>query len=41
MKTLLARRGVRNIYKYYIPYRLVSDQRDRRAAAKAEVGKRN
>ena len=32
---------VSNIYKSYITYRLVSDQRDRRAAAKAEVGKRN
>jgi membrane-bound lytic murein transglycosylase MltF len=31
---------VSNIYKYYITYRLVSDQRDRRAAAKAEIGKR-
>jgi membrane-bound lytic murein transglycosylase MltF len=31
---------VSNIYKYYITYRLVSDQRDRRAAAKAQVGKR-
>jgi membrane-bound lytic murein transglycosylase MltF len=31
---------VSNIYKYYITYRLVSDQRDRREAAKAEVGKR-
>jgi len=31
---------VSNIYKYYITYRLVADQRDRRAAAKAEAGKR-
>ena len=31
---------VSNIYKYYITYRLLSDQLDRRAAAKAEVGKR-
>lgn len=31
---------VSNIYKYYITYRLVTDQRVRRAAAKAEVGKR-
>ena len=31
---------VSNIYKYYITYRLVSDQESRRAAAKAEVGKR-
>jgi membrane-bound lytic murein transglycosylase MltF len=31
---------VSNIYKYYITYRLLSDQRDRRDAAKAEVGKR-
>src|SRR6185503_808265 len=31
---------VSNIYKYYITYRLVSDQRNRREAAKAEVGKR-
>jgi membrane-bound lytic murein transglycosylase MltF len=31
---------VSNIYKYYITYRLVSDQMARRAAAKAEVGKR-
>jgi hypothetical protein len=29
-----------NVYKYYITYRLVNDQRERRAAAKAEVGKR-
>ncbi len=29
---------VSNIYKYYITYRLLSDQRDRRAAAKAQVG---
>jgi membrane-bound lytic murein transglycosylase MltF len=32
---------VSNIYKYYITYRLLSDQRDRRAAAKAESEKRN
>jgi membrane-bound lytic murein transglycosylase MltF len=31
---------VSNIYKYYIAYRLLSDQRDRREAAKAAVGKR-
>ena len=31
---------VSNIYKYYITYRLVSDQKSRRDAAKAEVGKR-
>jgi membrane-bound lytic murein transglycosylase MltF len=31
---------VSNIYKYYITYRLLTDQRERRAAAKAEVGKR-
>jgi len=31
---------VSNIYKYYITYRLLSNQRDRRAAAKAEVEKR-
>jgi membrane-bound lytic murein transglycosylase MltF len=31
---------VSNIYKYYITYRLLSDQRDRREAAKAAVGKR-
>ena len=31
---------VSNIYKYYITYRLVSDQQRRREAAKAEVGKR-
>ena len=30
---------VSNIYKYYITYRLLSNQRDRRAAAKAEVEK--
>jgi len=28
---------VSNIYKYYIAYRLMSEQRDRRAAAKEEV----
>ena len=31
---------VSNIYKYYVTYRLISDQRDRREAAKAEIGKR-
>ena len=31
---------VSNIYKYYITYRLVADQRERRDAAKAERGKR-
>ena len=31
---------VSNIYKYYITYRLVTDQRSRREAAKAELGKR-
>ena len=31
---------VSNIYKYYITYRLMADQRARREAAKAEVGKR-
>jgi membrane-bound lytic murein transglycosylase MltF len=31
---------VSNIYKYYITYRLITDQRERRAAAKAQVGKR-
>ena len=31
---------VSNIYKYYITYSLVTDQRDRREAAKADVGKR-
>ena len=31
---------VSNIYKYYITYRLVTDQQNRREAAKAEVGKR-
>jgi membrane-bound lytic murein transglycosylase MltF len=31
---------VSNIYKYYITYRLLSDQRDRREAAKAAVGTR-
>ena len=30
---------VSNIYKYYITYRLVTDQRSRREAAKAEIGK--
>jgi membrane-bound lytic murein transglycosylase MltF len=30
---------VSNIYKYYITYRLVSDQQNRRKAAKAEFGK--
>ena len=31
---------VSNIYKYYITYRLLTDQQERRDAAKAEVGKR-
>jgi membrane-bound lytic murein transglycosylase MltF len=31
---------VSNIYKYYITYRLLAEQRDRRAAAKATIGKR-
>jgi membrane-bound lytic murein transglycosylase MltF len=31
---------VSNIYKYYIAYRLMATQQERRAAAKAEVGKR-
>jgi membrane-bound lytic murein transglycosylase MltF len=31
---------VSNIYKYYITYKLLSDQRDRREAAKADVAKR-
>ena len=31
---------VSNIYKYYITYRLLTEQRERRAAAKAEVTKR-
>ena len=31
---------VSNIYKYYIAYRLMAEQRDRREAAKAAVGKR-
>jgi membrane-bound lytic murein transglycosylase MltF len=31
---------VSNIYKYYIAYRLLTDQQNRRAAAKAEVAKR-
>jgi membrane-bound lytic murein transglycosylase MltF len=31
---------VSNIYKYYITYRLLADQQERRAAAKAAVGKR-
>ena len=31
---------VSNIFKYYITYRLLTDQRERRAAAKAEVAKR-
>ena len=31
---------VSNIYKYYITYRLVADQRERREAAKTELGKR-
>jgi len=32
---------VRNIYKYYVAYRLIANQKDQREAAKAEVGKRN
>ena len=31
---------VSNIYKYYITYRLLTDQQERRDAAKAEVAKR-
>jgi membrane-bound lytic murein transglycosylase MltF len=31
---------VSNIYKYYITYKLLSDQRDRREAVKADVAKR-
>jgi hypothetical protein len=31
---------VSNIYKYYITYRLLTDQAERRAAAKAEAEKR-
>jgi len=31
---------VSNIYKYYVTYKLLSEQRDRREAAKAAVGKR-
>jgi membrane-bound lytic murein transglycosylase MltF len=31
---------VSNIYKYYITYRLLTEQLERRNAAKAEVGKR-
>ncbi len=31
---------VSNIYKYYVAYRLWTDQQERRAAAKAEVAKR-
>ncbi len=31
---------VSNIYKYYVTYRLVTDQMNRREAAKAELGKR-
>jgi membrane-bound lytic murein transglycosylase MltF len=31
---------VSNIYKYYITYRLITDQRERREAAKAAVRKR-
>jgi hypothetical protein len=30
---------VSNIYKYYITYRLLADERDRREAAKAQLGK--
>jgi membrane-bound lytic murein transglycosylase MltF len=29
---------VSNIYKYYIAYRLLADQQERRAAAKTQVG---
>jgi hypothetical protein len=29
---------VSNIYKYYITYKLVTDQLNRRDAAKAEIG---
>jgi hypothetical protein len=29
---------VSNIYKYYITYRLITDQRERREAAKAQIG---
>ena len=32
---------VSNIYKYYIAYRLLADQRERRDAAKAQVGNSN
>ena len=32
---------VSNIYKYYITYRLISAQRDRREAAKAAIEKRD
>ena len=31
---------VSNIYKYYITYRLLTEQRERRDAAKAQVAKR-
>ena len=31
---------VSNIFKYYVAYKLMTDQRERREAAKAEVGKR-
>ena len=31
---------VSNIYKYYITYKLLTDEKQRRDAAKAEVGKR-
>ena len=30
---------VSNIYKYYVTYKLISDQRERREAAKAQVAK--
>ena len=30
---------VSNIYKYYIAYRLVLDQQEKRAGAKADVGR--
>ena len=32
---------VSNIYKYYIAYKLWTDQQERRATAKSEVRKRN
>jgi hypothetical protein len=33
--------SVSNIYNYYITYKSISEQRDRRDAAKAAVAKRN